>query len=165
MQTKSRPGRRALIATVVSSLVMAAGMGVPAIAAQPQADAPVPWTWEPVPVPPVEVTDPVIPIFAAVGKDMPVAGAKVEIRSAGQVVATGTTGDGGVALIKKADLPADFGVRISGGTVNGKASKAVLLSRFDAKSGLASADLVTTLIEKFKQQMDTSDWAANYMTM
>ena len=80
MHRNSRPGRRALIATVVSSLVMTASMGVPAIAVQPQADAPVPWTWEPVPVPPVEVTDPVIPIFAAVGKDMPVAGAKVEIK-------------------------------------------------------------------------------------
>ena len=165
MHRNSRPGRRALIATVVSSLVMTASMGVPAIAVQPQADAPVPWTWEPVPVPPVEVTDPVIPIFAAVGKDMPVAGAKVEIRSGGVVVATGTTGEGGVALIKKADLPADFGVRISGGTVNGKASKAVLLSRFDPESGLASADLVTTLIERYKTQMGTSEWSANYLTL
>lgn len=116
-------------------------------------------------MPAVDVTDPVVPIFAAVGKDMPVAGAKVEIRSGGVVVATGTTGDGGVALIKAAGLPAEFGVRISGGTVNGKASKAVLLSHFDPESRLASADLVTTLVERFKTQTGTTDWTAEYMTM
>ena len=160
-----KPKVAAVVALCVSAALLVPVSSGASAAPGPQAEEPVPWTWEPVPVPPVEVTDPVIPIFAAVGKDMPVAGAKVEIRSGGVVVATGTTGDGGVALIKKGDLPAEFGVRISGGTVNGKASKAVLLSRFDSKSGLASADLVTTLVEKFKQQMDTSDWAANYMTM
>lgn len=160
-----KPKVAAVVALCVSAALLVPVSSGASAAPGPQAEEPVPWTWEPVPVPPVEVTDPVIPIFAAVGKDMPVAGAKVEIRSGGVVVATGTTGDGGVALIKKADLPAEFGVRISGGTVNGKASKAVLLSRFDSKSGLASADLVTTLIERFKTQTGTSDWSANYMTL
>ncbi|MGI9196621.1 MAG: hypothetical protein ACR2KE_04080 [Candidatus Nanopelagicales bacterium] len=165
MRKYLRPGRRALIAVVASALVLGTGVAGPAIASRPQAAEPVPWTWKPVPVPAVEVTDPVIPIFAAVGKDMPVAGAKVEMLADGKVIATGTTGDGGVALIKKAGLPADFAVRISGGTVDGKAWKTVLLSSFDPESGLASADLVTTLIEKFKTQTGTSDWSANYMTL
>lgn len=114
-------------------------------------------------IPPVTVENPVVPVFVALGKDKPVAGAKVEIRSGGQVIATGMTGEGGVALIPEAGLPEAFGVKISGGTVDGKASKVVLLSKFDPARASADADLVTTLIERFKTRTGTTDWSANCM--
>lgn len=145
-----------------AALLVPVGTGASA-ASSPRADEPVPWDWTPVDIPPVTVENPVVPIFAALGKDKPIAGAKVEIRSGGQVIATGTTGEGGVALIPQAGLPAAFGVKISGGTVDGKASKVVLLSKFDPASGIAGADLVTTLTERFKTRTGTSDWSANYM--
>ena len=161
----AKPKVAAVVALCVSAALLVPVSSGASAAPSPQSDEPVPSSWEPYPMPAVDVTDPVVPIFAAVGKDRPVAGAKVEIRSGGVVVATGTTGDGGVALIKAAGLPAEFGVRISGGTVNGKTSKAVLLSHFDPESRLASADLVTTLVERFKTQTGTTDWTAEYMTM
>lgn len=147
---------------VSAALLLPIGTGASA-ASSPRADEPVPWDWTPVDVPPVTVENPVVPIFAALGKDKPVAGAKVEIRSGGQVIATGTTGEGGVALIPEAGLPDAFGVKISGGIVDGNASKVVLLSKFDPARGSADADLVTTLIERFKTKTGTSDWSANSM--